>query len=109
VTKALQFEITERYQNAMEMLDALERWKPGQRPASSKQMAPDFSKEALGHPQLSRNEELGDLMAQQSIELKKHGRLSEAADMMEEAFNKWPDLRHKYAPQVKLWRCGISM
>jgi serine/threonine-protein kinase len=109
VAKALRFDVSERYQNAMEMLDALERWKPGQRPTSSKQMAPDFSKEALGHPQLSRNEELGDEMARQSIELKRQGRLSEAADMMEEAFNKWPDLRHKYAPQVKLWRCGISM
>lgn len=109
VAKALRFEMSERYHNAMEMLDALERWKPGQRPSSSKQMVPDFSKEALGHPQLSRNEELGDEMAKQSIELKRQGRLSEAADMMEEAFNKWPNLRHKYAPQVKLWRCGISM
>lgn len=109
VAKALRFEIPERFQNAMEMLDALERWKPGQRPASTKQMVPDFSKEALGHPQLSRNEELGDEMAKQSIELKKQGRLAEAADLMEEAFNKWPNLRHKYEPQVKLWRCGISM
>jgi serine/threonine-protein kinase len=25
------------------------------------------------------------------------------------AFNKSPELRQKYAHQVKLWRCGISM
>ena len=37
------------------------------------------------------------------------GRLAEAADLMEEAFNKSPELRQKYAHQVKLWRCGISM
>ena len=109
VAKALRFDVSERYQNAMEMLDALDRWKPGQKPTSTKQMPPDHSKEALGHPALSRNEEIGDDMARQSIELKKQGRLSEAADMMEEAFNKWPDLRDKYAAQVKLWRCGISM
>jgi len=109
VAKALSFESTERYQNAMEMLEALERWKPGQRPSSTKQMIPEFSKEALGHPQLSRNEELGDHMARQSVDLKKQGRLAEAADLMEEAFNKCPGLRQKYAPQVRLWRCGISM
>jgi len=109
VAKALRFEISERYQSAMEMLDALECWKTEKRPASAKQLTPDISKEALGQPQLSRNEELGDEMAKQSIGLKKQGRLSEAADLMEEAFNKWPDLRHKYAQQVKLWRCGISM
>jgi len=109
VAKALSFALSDRYQNAMEMLNALEHWTPGQRPTSSKQMAPDFSKEALGLPQLSRNEELGDKMARQSIDLKRQGRLSEAADMMEEAFNKWPELRQKYAPQVRLWRCGISM
>jgi serine/threonine-protein kinase len=37
------------------------------------------------------------------------GRLADAADLMEEAFNKSPELRQKYAHQVKLWRCGISM
>jgi serine/threonine-protein kinase len=40
---------------------------------------------------------------------KQEGRLFEAADLMEEAFNKSPSLRMKYADQVRLWRCGISM
>lgn len=109
VAKALRFELSERYQNAMEMLAALERWKSGQRPTASKTMIPDFSKEALGQPQMSQNEEHGDQMARQAIDFKRQGRLSEAADLMEEAFNKSPKLRQKYAPQVKLWRCGISM
>ena len=39
---------------------------------------------------------------------KRAGKLGDAADIMEEAFNKWPDLRGKYANYVKLWRCGIS-
>jgi serine/threonine-protein kinase len=40
---------------------------------------------------------------------KDEGRLFEAADIMEEAFNKSPSLREKYSNQVRLWRCGISM
>jgi len=48
-------------------------------------------------------------MASEALQLKKTGRLGDAADIMEVAFNKWPQLRGKYANQVKLWRCGISM
>ena len=109
IAKALSVETDGRYQNAMEMLEALNKWRPGENPTSSKQMIPDFTKDALGAPQLSRNEELGNQMAKQSVDLKRQGRLSEAADIMEEAFNKWPDLRQKYGQQVRLWRCGISM
>lgn len=109
VANALRFEPLERYQNAVEMLDALEGWKPGVRSVSAKNMVPGLSKEALGSPQVSKNRELGDQMAKQAIVLKNQGRLSDAADLMEEAFNKWPDLRQKYASQVRLWRCGVSM
>jgi serine/threonine-protein kinase len=37
------------------------------------------------------------------------GTLADAADLMEEAFNKWPELRNKYEYQLKIWRRGISM
>ena len=37
------------------------------------------------------------------------GRLAEAADLMEEAFNLQPGLRENYASRVKLWRAGVSM
>jgi len=37
------------------------------------------------------------------------GRLAEASDLMEEAFNLQPGLRDKYASRVKLWRAGVSM
>ena len=55
--------------------------------------------------QITLDEELVD----KALEARRSGRLGEAADLMEEAFNKSPDLRDKYAHQVKLWRCGISM
>ena len=48
-------------------------------------------------------------MAKKAVSLKKEGQLGEAADLMEEAFNKWPELRDKFAHQVKLWRCGVSV
>ena len=55
------------------------------------------------------NQTEAEKLAKTAVGLKNQGRLSDAADVMEEAFNKWPDLRDKYEPQVKLWRCGISM
>lgn len=109
ITRSLDFRAANRFQNAMEMLDALERWKPGHEVTSSKQLTADVSKAALGTGHSSPNQQIAEQMARQAIDLKKQGRLSDAADVMEEAFNKWPDLRHKYAPQVRLWRCGISM
>jgi serine/threonine-protein kinase len=48
-------------------------------------------------------------IVQKALKAGRAGRLAEAADLMEEAFNKSPDLRQKYDHQVKLWRCGISM
>ena len=93
------------------MLDALDAWKPGAEKASmkSKPAQSEMSKAVLGIQHSSPNQDEADQMAKQAVELKKLGRLGEAADIMEEAFNKWPDLREKYANQVKLWRCGISM
>ena len=35
--------------------------------------------------------------------------LGDAADVLEEAFNKWPGLRTEYQDQLQLWRRGISM
>ena len=109
IARALGVRPSERFQNAMEMLDALERWVPGQGAPASKVMIPDFSKAALGSAQSSHNQPIAEQMAKQAVDFKKLGRLADAADLMEEAFNKWPDLRQKYSPQVRLWRCGISM
>jgi serine/threonine-protein kinase len=49
-------------------------------------------------------------MAAQAMKLAREvGKLEEAADLMEEAFNKWPDLRKRYEGHLKVWRRGISM
>ena len=50
-----------------------------------------------------------DISAMILKKAKEDGKLFDAADVMEEAFNKSPSLRQKYANQVRLWRCGVSM
>lgn len=111
IARTLSVRPADRYPNAMELLKDLERWKPGQAPkeASLKQLNVDVSKAALGKAAPSPNQLAGEQLARDAVALKKNGSLSEAADLMEEAFNKWPDLRQKYEHQIRLWRCGVSM
>lgn len=109
IARALAINPSERYQNAMELLDALDRWSPGPNGSSSKPFLSDNSKAALGHADSPQSQASAEQLAKESLNLTKEGRLAEAADLMEEAFNKWPDLRQKYAGKVRLWRCGISM
>jgi eukaryotic-like serine/threonine-protein kinase len=111
LAKALDSNAKSRIQTASEMLDALCQWKPdSDRPKSEISGSTSaMSKTALGIEHSSPNQGEAETMAKQAIHLKKQGKLGEAADLMEEAFNKWPSLRGKYADQVRLWRCGISM
>jgi len=111
VRKALSFNPSSRYQNASEILDALENWKPGHlNPEGHDAKTPDgYSKTALGPGLSSPDQAKGDEIVRLALRYKKEGRLLEAADAMEEAFNKAPGLRSKYNNLVKLWRCGISM
>lgn len=111
IAKSLDFNVEKRFQSAGELLDALDSWKPGTDKISPKAMTSNFemSKTALGIDHSSPNKDEAEKMAQIAIEQKRIGNLADAADIMEEAFNKWPELRGKYANYVKLWRCGISM
>ena len=54
-------------------------------------------------------EGLAGALVQKVFKVRQAGRPAEAADLMEEAFNKSPELRQKYSHQVKFWRRGISM
>jgi len=111
IAKALDYNAEKRFNNAEELLDALDSWKPGLDKIinNSKLSSNEMSKTALGIEHTSPNKAEAEKMATKAIELKKTGKLSDAADVMEEAFNKWPDLRSRYENYVKLWRCGISM
>jgi serine/threonine protein kinase len=110
ISKSLSQDPKNRYQDASEMLEALTQWKPGKDsiPSDLFHMKSDASKSVLGfHSEPNRDE--GEKLADESIKLKREGRLTEAADLMEEAFNKYPSLRERYSHQVRLWRRGISM
>ena len=107
LSRALAVKREERYQNAMEMLDDLNGWKPrsAESPARRKE-------EAAGHSSKStfsvEDEREARRMAMQAVQLsRQRGKLTEAADLMEEAFNRWPELREEYERHVKFWRSGI--
>lgn len=110
VMKALEKQADDRYSTAKELLIALENWKPAIHDSAPKPktLSSEPSKAVLGMPSPADDGIAKDL-AQKAFKARQAGRLAEAADLMEEAFNKSPELRHKYAHQVKMWRCGVSM
>lgn len=112
VLKCLKFDPAARYQNANELLTSLESWeKPSRAPIQGKHRgdSSEPSKSVLGMHTPANSEE-GARLARLALEKASvEGQLFEAADLMEEAFNKSPALREKYVDKVRLWRCGISM
>jgi serine/threonine-protein kinase len=110
VMKAFERKPDKRFPTAKELLIALEGWKPASKSAASKSKASsnEPSKTVLGIPS-PIEEGLVKELVQKAFQARQAGRLALAADLMEEAFNKSPSLRQKYAQQVKLWRCGVSM
>lgn len=108
VMKCIDFDASKRYQNADELLEVLETWKPGVKKSSGKSLSPTSVKSILGG-NASLDEDTGREMAKLARKLAKDGALGDAADKMEEAFNQCPSLRSKYAEQVRLWRMGIAM
>jgi serine/threonine-protein kinase len=110
ILKTLEKKAVDRFPTAMELLTALENWKPAapEPKTKAKTLSTEASKTVLGIP-TPANETKAESLTKKAFQAKQAGRLSEAADLMEEAFNNSPELRQKYAHQVKLWRCGISM
>lgn len=110
IQKALEKQPEKRYASAKELLDALERWKPETlgTTRSDLYLSSDASKSVLGEHS-PPNQQGAKILVERAFKARQVGRLGEAADLMEEAFNTSPGLRTKYAHQVKLWRCGISM
>jgi eukaryotic-like serine/threonine-protein kinase len=109
VLRCLERNPKDRYATAKGLLDDLEDWKPARRderrPTSR---SSTISKSVLG-VHSPKNDDEGNQIARLALKKATEGQLLAAADLMEEAFNKSPTLRQKYANQVRLWRCGISM
>jgi serine/threonine-protein kinase len=111
VLKALHPKPRQRYADAEQMLADLERWKPAAKraPAKESYTSSDMSKTALG-PLSTVDAGEGRKLADKAVKLARiHGKLSEAADLMEEALTKSPDLRDRYESSLQLWRKGIVM
>jgi serine/threonine-protein kinase len=112
VGKALALKPERRYQNAQELLQDLSRWKPGAAAAAAKSSIPiaasEVSKSALGMPSPA-DQQTSKRMVKEALDLANNARFAEAADLMEEAFNKDPSLRHRYEYRIKLWRRGVAM
>jgi len=103
----------ERYHNAMEVLAELESWSPRLaaepvRDARGKEKS-ETSKEVLGAHSPANQDAARRLVMQAIKASQEPGRLAEAADLMEEALNKFPAMREEYQGRLKLWRRGIAM
>ena len=110
VLKCLNRVPASRYQHAKALLDALEHWRPAEHNAASSKRSSSMQSKAVLGPFTSPDvAEANKLVKKAMDKARREGRPSEAADLMEEAFNKSPSLREKYANQVRLWRCGVSM
>jgi serine/threonine-protein kinase len=112
ILKCMAREPDQRFTTAKELLEALDAWrKPTRQPpqSSKRTVSSNKAKSVLGSHSPADLEAAKRLAQKAMQKAKAEGRLFEAADMMEEAFNKAPSLRDKYANQVRLWRCGISM
>lgn len=112
ILRCLELNPAKRYSTAKDLLDALGTWKkpaPSKEPRPKKTISSEASKSVLGANSPVDHEEAQRLARMAIKKAKEDGRLFDAADIMEEAFNKSPSLRQKYANQVRLWRCGISM
>jgi eukaryotic-like serine/threonine-protein kinase len=107
LARALAVKRAGRYQSAMELLEDLNGWKPRPvaPPASIKEViASRSSKSSFSE----EDEREARRMAMQAAQLsRQRSKLTEAADLMEEAFNKWPALREEYERHVQFWRSGI--
>ena len=110
--RALAQDPKERYLNAMKLLEDLEKWKP--RPASSQMRqlsgaSSETSKGALGQHSPADEKQARKMVREAFRLVRQPSKCGEAADLLEEAFNKYPSLREEYEYQLKLWRSGIVM
>ncbi len=112
VARALQVQVADRYQTSGDLLQALTRRAP--RAASSgpskEALSSELTKSKLNPVHSPVDPAIAQDLAQKALSLARGGlRLQEAADIMEEAFNRWPEMRKKYSAKVKLWRRGVTM
>ena len=102
----------ERYPDATSVLDDLKRWRPGRPDISSSPTTsaqPGEGKRAMGM-RSPTDANAAHVMVRRALAMAKSpGSLMSAADLLEEAINKAPELRESYQTQLELWRRGVCM
>ncbi|NUO19892.1 serine/threonine protein kinase [bacterium] len=113
VSKCLYLDPAARYPTAIDLGRDLIRWQnESDQEETSKRV---FVESGSSKDILGSNKEMGKsgdakIKASRALELAKQpGRLTEAADLLEEAITKLPDIRAQYEPLIRLWRRGICM
>jgi len=108
LSKALQLKSGDRYHDAKEMLGDLAEWEPPSERLKKERRSVDRSKSALESSSPQSDEVSAEERVEKALKLAKDAsKLTEAADILEEALNKHPELREKYEYQLRLWRRGI--
>lgn len=109
INKALAIDQRKRFQHAGELLAELEAWKPrsqSKKLSSDAMSSVDVSKAALGQHSTVNEAQARQFVTKAMDVVKYAGRLQEAADLLEQAINRWPPLREHYERRLKLWRSG---
>jgi serine/threonine-protein kinase len=100
-----------RYRTALELLRDLEHWDstPHDMTSAGDRSSSQTSKIALGPPSTPDQQQARRSVSEAFETARGTGRLQDAADMLEEAMNKFPERRCEFESQIKLWRRGILM
>lgn len=109
VLRALEVDPARRYSSAGPMLKDLVGWANKPRPAGKSLSADSVtSKVPIGSHGSPVGETGANEMVERALLLAGQGAtIGAAADLMEEALNKAPGLRERYASKVRLWRNGV--
>ena len=110
LARALALEPSDRYPDAMSLLNDLTPWKPKEaRSNKERGSSTDEHKSAL-QSQTKTGTLSSEELINNALELSHDAsKLVEAADLMEEALTNSPEFRDKYEYQLTLWRRGIML
>lgn len=112
LTRCLAPKPADRYRNASSLLDELSRWRPGRSSATASPVSSGEGKDPKSTFEIRSGSDVENArrMIQEAIAASKRpSGLMSAADLLEEAINKAPELREQYESQLKLWRRGVCM
>lgn len=100
---------SDRYPNASELLLDLEKWNPGYKPSGlSMSQVTKGSKTAIAENSPHDLKKEAESALQEAIKIAKDPtKLMLAADLLEEAISKDPDLRERFKSQLQMWRKGV--